>query len=687
MADWVRDSALMSMTTTLGTADALIPTYLTADEEISQLFSYEILAVSQTGVIDPDKILNTAVCVTLRDANGPVRYFHGIVQAVRSNGVLRGSKTAEDFESYTLTVVPRLWFLNQTLDCRVYQAKTVQDILTAVFTDAGLTDVTFSVTGGAARPYTVQFNETDYMFVLRLMEEEGWFYYFVHTDSKHTLTITDKNTTFADIPNATLNFAVDDGDVAGIQDWKIPVATAIGSFATGDYDPENPGTKLYNLQKTVLKTPGAATRDVYRWPALTPTASVVESRATFEMEAAEALTALFLGASHFGGLVPGAKFTLTNAPAGPDDGAFVIRSVRHAIEDSTWISNDGTVSYRNRFEAFKAAQNWRQPIATPRPRMDGIHSALVMGSQSDAGGAIKMQDGQVEIYTDDLARVKVRFYWDWRAEATGGASIWARVIQPWAGNGWGTQFIPRVGTEVAVAFVDGDPDRPIVIGGLYNGVSTPIYAVADKTKTGIRTRSSLSGDTSKFSELTFDDKAGSELLFIHAEKDMTTEVEHDETLTVDNCRVVTVKADESITVQGKQTITVTKDHVFEVTQGKYARTIDKGDSTFTVSTGNVTETISKGNYAMDVAMGNHDLKVDKGNLSVKAAMGTISMEAMQSITLKVGSNSLVIDMTGVTIKGTMITVAGDAMATLKSPLTTVKGDGMLTLKGGIAMVN
>ena len=168
---------------------------------------------------------------------------------------------------------------HQTQDCRVYQSKSSKDILTQMFQDAGLTDFSFSVSSGTVRPYTIQFNESDYTFAMRLMEQEGWFYYFVHTASKHTLTITDKSSSFPDIPNATLNFASNPNDPAGITEWRPPVRTATGSFAMGDYDPENPGTKLYNKQTTVLKTGGAATRDVYNWPALTATGSVVEARA------------------------------------------------------------------------------------------------------------------------------------------------------------------------------------------------------------------------------------------------------------------------------------------------------------------------------------------------------------------------------------------------------------------------
>ena len=181
--------------------------------------------------------------------------------------------------------------------------------------------------------------------------------------------------------------------------------------------------------------------------------------------------------------------------------------------------------------------------------------------------------------------MKLRFFWDHRDEATGLAVVWARVIQPWAGKGWGAQFIPRVGTEVAVAFVDGDPDRPIVVGGLYNGRDTPIYSKADKTKSGFRTRSSLKGGTSDFNEFTFDDKKGNELIYQQAQKDLKTYVKNDQTLTIDNCRIVTVKKDETVDIQNNQTIKVKQDHSLTVTDGNRAITVSKGDNSAEVSNG------------------------------------------------------------------------------------------------------
>ena len=426
--------------------------------------------------------------------------------------------------------------------------------------------------------------------------------------------------------------------------------TARGKMKLKVYDPEKPDTVLQAEKATTLTTGGKDQRDDFRWPANTFQSSSVTERSQWEMEAAEAEASQFDGASKFARLVPGGKFKLSSRPASPYDDTYVLRMVSHQASDESWLTAGATPAYANQFVCFPASVPWRQPMVTPRPRMDGIHTALVLGPQHGKAAAVKSQDGE-EIHTDALGRVKVRFYWDHREEATGGQAVWARVVQPWAGKGWGAQFIPRVGTEVAVAFVDADPDRPIVIGGLYNGRDSPIFSDQEKTKSGFRTRSVLQGGKSNFSEFSFDDKSGQELVFLHAEKDMTTEVEndqtttvkHDQTLTVDNCRVVTVKKDETIEITNNRSVT-----------------------------------IDQGNDSLDVKM---------GNLSIKADAGKIDVQALQSITLTVGGNSVKIDQEGVTINGMMIKVSGQLMADIGSPMTKVSGDGMLILKGGIVMMN
>ncbi len=656
MADWNRDTALLTMTSALG-PDALLPISLTASESISETFEFEVYAVSQHGIIDPDTLLWQPACVTLQSNGEPVRYFHGIVRIVTAEGALRGADAADDHQLYRLIMVPRLWFLNQTVDCRVFQNLTVVDVLKQLFQDVGLTGTTFPPPGGQ-REYIVQFNETDMHFATRLMEEEGYFYFFQHTASAHTLIIANQNGAFIDVPDGKLHQGGGESDATLLADFDRSVRTVRGQMKFKDYDPEKPDTLLQNQQPTTLKAGGAPTRDDFRWPALAFDNGTVTDRTKREMEAAEAVASLYEGSCRFGGLFAGGKFTIASKPAGPYDGAYVLQSVVHRASDETWLNREATSGYTNRFTAFQSSLPWRQPMTTMRPRMDGVHTALVLGPQHGKDAEIKSQDGE-EIHTDDMARVKVRFFWDHRAEATGDASCWARVIQPWAGNGWGAQFIPRVGTEVAIAFVDGDPDRPIVLGGLYNGRDKPIYSKDDKTKSGFRSRSSLKGGASEFNEFTFDDKKGNELIYMQAQKDLTTYVKHDETLKIDNCRIVTVKKDETITIKGDQSVTI------------------DGSQTSTIGSGRTT-TINKGGDSLTVKMGDYAIAVKQG---------AMTCEAMTSIELKVGSNSLKIDQTGVSIAGTMVKVAGQAMLDMKAPMSTLKGDGMLTLKGGIVMVN
>jgi type VI secretion system secreted protein VgrG len=229
------------------------------------------------------------------------------------------------------------------------------------------------------------------------------------------------------------------------------------------------------------------------------------------------------------------------------------------------------------------------------------------------------------------------------------------VSQIWAGKGWGWVSLPRIGQEVIVDFLEGDPDRPIITGRVYNSDQVTPYALPDnQTQTGIKTRSSKEGDTSTFNEVRFEDKKGSEELFIHAEKDMTTEVENNDSQSVTKNR--------TITVEGTHTETITKDTTIEIKEGNYSMTIDQGNETRTLN------------------MGNQTVTLDQGNISVKCSLGSITMEAMQSITLKVGENSVVISQQGVTVKGLMVQITGQTV-------TQVSGQAMLTLKGGITMIN
>jgi type VI secretion system secreted protein VgrG len=620
-------------------------------------------------------VLNKPACLTLQAHGKPVRYFHGIVESATALGSVRGESDAQDSQLFHLSMVPRLWFLNHTVDCRVYQNMSAGDIIKAMFKDAGLTDLN-GPPSSSPREYTVQFNETDLHFATRLMEEEGWFYFFKHERTKHTLVIASNNSAFDEIPDSKLH--LDGGDSIGLQVTNFNhAATAVrGKTKLKDYDPVKPDTLLENEQPTTLTTSGKDARDIFRWPALTFDNATVTKRARWEMEAAEAMASLFEGATRFGGIVAGGQFSLSTRTA-PLNGTYVVRSVNHHATDDSWLTGGGTPSYSNTFTCFPSPTTWRQPMATARPRMDGIHTALVLGPQHGTDAQIKSQDGE-EIYTDQYGRVKVRFYWDHRGEATGPDAVWARVIQPWAGKGWGAQFIPRIGTEVAVAFVDGDPDRPIIIGGLYNARDMPIWPVAEKTKSGFRSRTSLKGGGSDYNEFSFDDHKGNELVHTQAQKDLTVYVKHDQTLKIDNCRIVTVKKDETVDIQNNQSIKVKMDHDLKVTDGNRSIAVSKGNNSLKVD---------MGNHDVKIAMGNHSTDVKMGNVSLKAGLGKIDNEAMQAIELKVGQSSIKIDQMGVTITGMMIKIEGQVQTQIKGMMTQVNADAMLMLKGAITMVN
>ena len=646
-----RTSAFLSMTSSLG-RDTLVPTRLDAEEAISTPFALRVEMLSAEAGIDPNRLLNAPICVTLRRSSGVTRHFHGIVRAFQATGT-----APRQMWGYAAEAVPKLWFLGQTEDCRVFENKTTRAIVETLFGDAGVSDVDFRLYGDAAgggktREYTVQYNETDLAFAARLMEEEGWFYFFEHSDSAHKLVITNANTAFK--PLAGIEFTVDPA-MADSRDrltlWRSGLATAHGKVKLTDYDPESPPKVLDSTQNTTLSTSGAGARDLYHWPARTADTGQVSARARQRIEAAEAAAGLIESAGSYEGLYAGARFSLRRDSFGAQAGRdYVVRDIAHHADDESWWTDTGRPpSYANRFTAFPASRPWRQPVLAPRPRMTGLYSAVVIGPEGE------------EIHTDKLGRIKVRLRWDHLSSATAGGSIWVRVVQPWAGNGWGWQFLPRVGTEVAVAFMDGDPDRPVVVGGLYNGDQAPPFALTgQKTVSGLRTRSSQRGGKDAYSELSFDDATGKEVVLLHAQKDLKTEVENDQTLTVDNCRVKKVTRDETVEIGGKQAVKIGQGRSVAITSGGDALKIDDGDRAVTLAL---------------------------GNIAWKAELGAITGEAMQSIELKVGANSVKIDQTGVTISGIMVKLSGEAMVDVGGPMTSVKADGILILKGGLVMLN
>jgi type VI secretion system secreted protein VgrG len=665
---------LLTMTGPMGN-DAL-PINLRVIEAISEPFSISLSVVSPTSSFDPDSILFQPISVSLQfrqPTDLPARYFHGIARSFTATGPIGTERWGYDLE-----LVPALWFLRQTADCRIWQGKTAVDVIKAVFADQNLTAVQWNVSPDPpVRETITQFNETDLDFVTRLLEEEGCYYFHTHAAGAHTLVIGNDNVSFPSLQKCDDMLAAEGGGYRSISGWRRTDRTATGKVQVLDYDPLVPNTPVKGDVTTTLMSGGKTSRDVFEWPALTAKADIATSRARLRVEAAEATAMLADAAGVNPMFSAGGKFALKQSRDASAE-SYVLRSVTHLASDATMLrSGPDLISYTNSFSAFPAATKWRPRITVPRPRMVGVHTALVIGP-----------DGQ-EIYTDKYGRIQIRFFWDHRQDAVAKDDIcWVRVIQPWAGSetgtNWGMQHCPRIGTEVAVSFMDGDPDRPVVIGSFYNGVSMPIFDLSARdnwTKSGFRSRSATSaarGGADGFSEFSFDDKTGNENVFLHAQKDMLTEIEHDQTLKVMNCRVVNVTKDETVDIGKAQTITVGA--------GRSVTIKDK-DEALTVSTGNITVTAQQGNITTKASLGNITEQASVGNFAIKVDAGKMTIDAMQSITLTCGQNSVKIDQMGVTVSGMMIKITGQISSELGGLMTKVGGDAMLTVKGGIVMIN
>ncbi len=618
----------------------MTPVAFIADEAISVPFSLHIDMVCAKPDLAPADVLYQPLCLTLHDADGPVRHFHGVVRRLTALGAdVRGNSV------YALDVVPKLWFLMQTADCRVFTQKTTDTILSALFAEGGISPVDFRVFGAKrVRDYTVQMNETDLVFASRLMQEEGWFYFFEHSDTGHTLVIADQNSGFHPLAAPEVGLNPGAADVDTLSTWCTSAVTAHGQVCLRDYDPATPNASLEATKRTTETVAGASARDVFQWPALTLAPAEVDRRSHIMIEAAEAQATLVDGTGWSPAFLPGARFTLKTDPqSGAADKPYVLRSVVHrGFEDVNRTSATGT-AYSNSFAAFPAKRPWRDPITIQRPPMPGIFTATVIGP-----------DG-AEIHTDDLGRVMIRFPWDHRKDSTADSTIWVRVVHSWAGNGWGTQFLPRVGTEVAVAFVDGDIDRPVVIGGLYNGNDAPPFTLTgQKNKSGVRTRSTLKGGASNYSELSFDDTKGSELVTVHAEKDLKK----------------TVEANETVYVGGDRSVT-----------------IDKGDDTLDLKEGSRSIRIEKGDYNLKLDKGGLSVDLAMGDIAMNADLGSVTIEALNEITFKVGQNTLTISQTGISIKGMMVAVEANLGTSLKGSMVDVNGSASVAVKAGVVMIN
>lgn len=645
---YTQEKRLLSLTTPLG-KDVLLLSAFTGQEEMSRLFSFQLDMLSEKESIAARDIVGKEVSWTVGRADKELRPFHGVVSRF-SAGTMRGRILRE----YRAEVVPWLWFLTRTADCRIFQNKTAPEIVEQIFKDLGFSAYKADLKGKyVKRDYCVQYRETDFAFVSRLMEQEGIFYYFQHEKGKHTLILADSKNAYKDAVEKKVIFSTGATLPGHVTRWEHQYEFRPGKFAQTDYNFETPSTSLMTNTQTTVKLPGNDKFEVYDYPGDYLKKADGEALTKVHMEEEETAHDVVSADGTCATFGPGYKFTLDKHECSSEQGKeYVVTSVRHAARTTGYISGDKEgEDYRNIFACIPSAVPFRPTRTTPRPVVRGPQTAVVVGPRGE------------EIYTDKYGRAKVQFHWDREGKKDENASCWVRVAQNWAGKNWGGVFLPRIGQEVIVDFLEGDPDRPIITGRVYNAELMPPYTLpANMTQSGVKSRASKNGAADNFNELRFEDKKGSEEIYFHAEKDFNRVVENNDTLKVGFDKKD--KGDQTIQVFNDQTLTI----------GNHRTT--------TVEKGNDTLTVKKGNRTTTVEVGNDALTIQKGNQTTKIDAGSGSTEAMQFIELKVGANSIRIDQTGITVKGINIMVMGQAQTLVKAPNTMVVGDALLVLKGG-----
>jgi type VI secretion system secreted protein VgrG len=682
-------------------ADVLLLVGFSGQESISQLFDFHLEALADVKTtIAFDQLIGKSVTACLQLPDLSYRYFNGIAVKV--------SEGARDkfFTEYSLQIVPQFWLLTRTLQYRIFQQINVPDILKKVFT--GL-NVSYKLQGNYdQRDFCVQYRETDFNFASRLMEEEGIYYYFEHSDGSHQMVVSDTPSGHATLATSpSLIYEVMSGGTNPedrVYSWTKSQALRSGKSTLWDHCLELPSNNLQSqttIQSSVdvgtvthnLQAGNNSAMELYDFPGhyaqrydgVSPgngdQSSDIQEIFTdntrtvgIRMQEEAFPSILIEGRSDCRQMNSGHKFTLTRHPNA--NGDYVLLSIWHTAVLVAYRAGGSDFTYSNTFSAFPFALPFRPARVHAKPTTCGTQTAIVVGPA-----------GQ-EIFTDKYGRVKVQFRWDRVGTNDANSSCWIRVCQPTAGNRWGSSFWPRIGQDVLVDFVHGDPDMPIIVGTVYNASQMPPYLgqgpdpkhVNDNKVSGFKTCSTMGGDG--YNELRFDDTKGTEEIYIHGERNLDMRIEEDTHESVGNNRSLIVgdptskwdktgdqmeeiyrdkhlkihrNQEEEIDGNLKLHIEGTKDFVVDGIRKQLINADDHlhvtgarkqkvdGDTSLTVG-GDQQEKVS----------GNHLIEAS-GEIHLKAG-STLILEAATQLTIMVGGNFVTINASGVSIVGTMVNI-------------------------------
>ncbi|RQO54072.1 type VI secretion system Vgr family protein [Pseudomonas sp. KBW05] len=561
-------SRLAKITSPLG-PDVLLLNAMGGGEELGRLFNYELQLTSLDANIDLNQLLGKPMSVGLQLADGGERHFHGIV-ARCSQDIDQGQ-----FASYQVVLRPWFWLLSRTSDCRIFQNLSIPQIIKQVFRDLGFSDFEDAL----SRPYReweycVQYRETSFDFVSRLMEQEGIYYFFRHEQDRHVLVLADAYGAHTTVPGyASIPYYPKDEQQRErdhMHNWHLAQQVQPGSLELNDYDFQRPSASI-DVRSAMPRPHTAGDYPLYDYPGTYVQSQDGEHYARTRIEALQTLHEQIEFSGNARGLGSGHLFSLTGFSRQDQNREYLIVGIRYHITQESLESGGGSgaAQFSSSLNCIDAQQSFRPLASTHRPIVKGPQTALVVGPKGE------------EIWTDQYGRVKVHFYWDRHDQSNENSSCWIRVSQSWAGKNWGSMQIPRIGQEVIVSFLEGDPDRPIITGRVYNAEQTVPYDLPENaTQSGMKSRSSKGGTPANFNEIRMEDKKGLEQLYIHAERnqDIVVEVDeshsvghdrnksigHDEVVTVGNDRLRAVKHDDMLMVGFSKTDAISKSYLIEV---------------------------------------------------------------------------------------------------------------------------
>lgn len=607
--------------------DGAVVNSLEGHEAISELFEFRISFFSSQK-LDLEKALRSPICVAIK-SDTQERYIDGVI-ARFSQG---RTELQDDIYTteYFVEMRPKFWLMSLDQNYLMFQNKSAIDIIKKVIKDGGVTDMQDKTRtcGKRVREYCIQYGESSFNFVSRLMEEEGIFYFFEHKKGKHTLVLADSASVYEKVTEEKVGFVKAVGETTPLNkifDTRMTTSVNTGASAVADYNYTISQTKLYS--KLAGKWKGEC---FYEYPGNFTKAKEGDDISKLRVEMFELEHCVLQASSTAANLTPGYTFKLTDHFSDIFNKAYVVCSIDHYIKNYEYTG----FSYQNEFRAIEKEIIFRPQRRTCKPRIFGTQTAVVVCPPKE------------EIYRDQYCSVKVHFHWDQigKKSGTDDSSCWIRVAQSLAGNNWGGIFVPRVGQEVVVSFLEGDPDRPLIVGCVYNDKYVPAYSENEAKKSSLKTVTYT--DDSGFNEIRFDDEKDKEEIYVHAQKDVNIEIENSRTTLIkeSNDTLTLQKGHRSITLEAKDkeanhTVLLKKGNSeFTIEKGDQIILLKKGKRSITLKDGDMSVTLSKGNLSYKVTgKGSFDISKDftitvKGNLSIKVT-GDIKMQSSKNITIK-----------------------------------------------------